>query len=561
MPDKATIARSTDQPRRPRKWGKWIAVLILSVLLGGLLFWLYYRKQIVREQLESAVWDGTDGLYQISYDEMRLDEWTGRIQFKNIQLNYDTSRYKSLRAENQAPPFLMRIKIPKLEINGVETPRALLSRQLKADEIQIHQPQVNWIAVEKSDTASSTFPSNEELVDVLGNLRWLRINRIQIHAGEFEKTRLGEIRDSMLLTGIYLRLDSIAIDSSEQFDAERMLFAKEIDLAVKQFNWRSSDGLYRCQIDSARIDSRAEQLQLARFRWQPVQNELDFMKGQRFATDRINAELRQLVLSGLQIPKMLRDSIMADSIGIGSGFVLLYRDLGLPHDGKNRVGTYPPQLLNKLGSVIDIPIVAGNNLLIEYKERNAENRKAGAVRFEQTSFEIMNLSNNGKPGDGNEPIQLNAVSRFMGVSNLNAKWKFNIEGKPELFSVAGVLGPMPRSSINKLIEPMGSARMEDGEVHSLQFNFLGNNHRMWGKLQLQYKDLRISLLQPAPDKKPSKKWLASLAANLFTRSSNMPDKGEPAEEYEVENERDPHRSIFHLIWKSIFEGIKTTMGR
>jgi hypothetical protein len=76
-----------------------------------------------------------------------------------------------------------------------------------------------------------------------------------------------------------------------------------------------------------------------------------------------------------------------------------------------------------------------------------------------------------------------------------------------------------------------------------------------------YDDLKIYVLErDKGSKELDKKTLATIAANIIIKNSNPQRKKDEPRVIEVQMERDTNRSIFYLVWKSLFKGIKETAG-
>src|SRR5688572_1631689 len=117
------IKKATSTPK-----GKIIALSILLVIVlgvaGGLFWWQTYKKQIIRDKLETAIMEKSEGLYQVKYEALDLDEVSGYLSIKNITLRYDSLRYRTMAERDEAPSVLLNIHIPEITITGVQTPRA-----------------------------------------------------------------------------------------------------------------------------------------------------------------------------------------------------------------------------------------------------------------------------------------------------------------------------------------------------------------------------------------------------------------------------------------------------
>ena len=125
----------------------------------------------------------------------------------------------------------------------------------------------------------------------------------------------------------------------------------------------------------------------------------------------------------------------------------------------------------------------------------------------------------------------------------------------------GDLSGFDAKVVNQLAEPMGPARVEDGRINGLKFALQGTDYGMNGKVTFLYDDLKVALLNMDEETKElSKKKLLSIVANVMLKNSNPSKRDKEPRSFDVENERDPNRSIFHLAWKTLFIGVKRTVG-
>jgi hypothetical protein len=128
------------------------------------------------------------------------------------------------------------------------------------------------------------------------------------------------------------------------------------------------------------------------------------------------------------------------------------------------------------------------------------------------------------------------------------------------FTFSGSMEGFEANKLNVLMEPMGLAKIEKGQVNKVDFDFNGHNYGADGKLTLLYDDLKITLLKKdSSEDKFKKKKLASFIANIIVKNSN-PQGKKPVRVADVHYQRDTNRSFFNLMWKSIYTGVKQTAG-
>lgn len=551
-------ARST---RRGRIFLGILGLLVLSAVGASLFYWFIYRKQIVREQLEATVIRKSNGLYRISYDKLVLDEVNGHLSVTNLRLNYDSTRFLQLATTGKAPGMLLRILIPELIISGVKTPRALLGQELVGQYVRLQQPQIELFYTNKGADSLRHSPAPAIYEQILGDLDLIRIDSVLINKAQIRSYRYGDTASLVQMNDVDLHLHDLAIDSVANEDPARILFSRQLLVQAGQVSWLSADGYYRLQGDSISVDAQSQSAHIAHFAVRPLLSEAAFTRSLRFADDRFEADVRDLQFYQLRFNSLLNDTLHADSVIVSRAYLQIYRDLGLPHDGKNRLGTYPHQALLRFDLATRIDAVKISTASINYKERNADTRMAGLVSFQHTRAYIRHISNMKQYALAHPVMQVHIETRFLNQASLQLQWNFYLFHPKGRFTINGRLGAMPASVVNRLSKPLGPARMEAGQINQLQFNFTGHNHGMHGTVRLLYEDLKVSLLEKETDSgKLSKKKLASLAANIIIRKSNPAGKKGSIRTAEVSMQRDTRRSIFHLSWKTLFKGIKTTVG-
>jgi hypothetical protein len=151
-------------------------------------------------------------------------------------------------------------------------------------------------------------------------------------------------------------------------------------------------------------------------------------------------------------------------------------------------------------------------------------------------------------------------SDFLNKTPLKTNWTFYLFHPKGRFDISGTMGVINGKDVNPLAEPMGPASIKEGRFNGLTFDLHGNDYSMNGNVKLLYEDLKVALLEK--DKgatETDKKFLTSLLANFVIKNSN-PKGDDEARVQQVYLARDTNRSLFYLSWKTIFKGIRKTVG-
>ena len=529
----------------------------MLIIAGGIVVWNVYKRRIVKDTVSQTVSEKTNNLYNVRTGKLDIDEVAGNLTVNNLQLDPDSTIYNQLVRMDDAPSVLVKIHIPSLTVEGIKTPRALLNSEIDGRKVMIHSPRIDLFFTGKGKDSLKSVPDKEVYRQILGNLALIKLDTLSVVNATLvtHDWKTGDTR--MQFDSVSIDLFRIAVDSLHDKDTTRILFAEQVTVKCKKARWTSRNKLYNYEVREIDLNSGERKLGVSRFVIDPTLPEQQFLQQFKYANDRFDVDLQRISLANLNVPLLLQGEVQADALVSNKSSLRIYRDLAYPHDGKNRVGTYPHQLVMKLPFDVHIKKASFNNSFIEYKERNGKSEKSGKVSFHQVNLQVTNLTSFRKQM-ADKPMRLQFTAQFLNKAPVKALINFySSNGK---FNIEGTMGSMPATAVNELTEPMGLATIETGTLKSLHFNFTGNDYAADGTLTLLYDDLKISLLKKdTVDNTLNKKKLASMLANIQVKNANPGKKGE-IRQATVHYDRNVHKSFFNLVWKTIFTGVKETVG-
>ena len=538
-----------------------IVIGLLAISAGALVYWSFYRKQIVRTKLEDAVRKKSKGLYQVHYDKLAMDEVAGDLVVTNFSIQYDPAKYKAMQEAGSTPPALLKIHIPSIIVSGVKTPRALLNKEIVGKNLQIINPVIDIIYTYAGRDSARNVPTKEVYEEILGDLNLIKIDSLLISNASIttRDIKTGEIKVELKHTSV--QLQDVMVDSTAWADTTRLFFSKQADIRASGISWKSREKPYLFGLDSVHLNSTSKQVRIGGFHIDPLLAEDAFIRSLPRQEDRFDFSIKGITISNMDFPALFNEEIFADSIKVETASFKIYRDLGYKSGIRGPVKIFPHQSLLKIPVPFRLKKLVLANTFIEYKERAVISRQAGKVQFYQTNAVITNLTNRQDAAAVNNTLTVDIRTRFLNKAPLRVIWKFYLFNPDGRFDIAGNLGAMDATQVNALTVPMAPARIENGRINSLSFNLAGNSSNMTGDVKLLYKDLKVSLLQKDEEtRKLEKKKLASFAANIAIKNSNPSGKKDEVRTAHVNFKRDKHRSIFHLSWKSLYTGIKESAG-
>lgn len=538
-----------------------ILALILAALAGGLIYWQIHKKQIIRNELEHAIHGKSNGLYNVQYASLDLDEIGGYLSIKQMTINYDSSRYLSMAKQDNAPPILLKIRLPEITVSGVKTPKALIDKEIEGTKLELKNPEIELIYTLQGKDSSRSVPDREIYEQILGNLNLISIDTVLISGAHIRTSHLKTGKTNMEFTNASIELFNVRVDSTADADTSRLFFAKAINAGCEDAVYATASGLYNYRIKNIYLNSDAKTVTAGNFMVDPKLAENAFVKSLPTQDDRFDFSLKDITVKNIDFTGLMQENVFADSILVKEASFKIYRDLNIKRDTKNRVGTYPHQAIAKIPIPVNVKKIVLTNTFVEYKEKNAITKESGKVQFHNVYAVITNLTNKKEQLDSNNKMTADITCRFMDKAPFRATWLFYLENQHGRFDLNGNMGSMDATDLNVLTEPMGPARIENGSIKSVSFNLAGSDYSMGGSVKVLYNDLKVALLErDKGSKEMDKKALTSFVANILIKNANPAGKNKNERIANVTYKRDTNRSIFNMAWKTLFQGIKETVG-
>src|SRR5450432_2153221 len=331
-----------------------LLIAIVSISIASYQFYNHYKYKFINKTLHLSVEKKSKGMYQISYVHLVVDEIAGQLKATKVNLQFDSFQFKSKIKEGSAPSVVVNIRVPELDIFGVNTPRALLHKQITARKMELDSPliEINLSGFLKDTSEYS--PGVEIYKQILGKMQLIRVDSIALnHARlivkDFEtgKIRFEGVDLSLLLT-------DLLIDSLHKDDSSRILFSQNLHLTCKEIILPSKDKRYIYLLNGLEYISGTNRFNIQKLEIQPQLSETEFAKSFRYQKDRYHFIMENISLHHIDRQALWHKRILADSLIIQTSSFRVYRDISYPHDSISRIGTYPQQQLMKLNLPIYI---------------------------------------------------------------------------------------------------------------------------------------------------------------------------------------------------------------
>jgi hypothetical protein len=255
-------------------------------------------------------------------------------------------------------------------------------------------------------------------------------------------------------------------------------------------------------------------------------------------------------------------SVSASSLIFTKGTVDIFKNPNKINVYKDNIKSFPHVALYTAGIDLKIDTILIKKLNIIYGELNKKSGKTGAISFNNTSGQILNVTTNKIALQKNNISTADLTTYFLNKGRLDINFNFNLTDKLATYSYKGKLGAMNLRDINSVTMPLAMVKVTSGNLKEFIFNIKGNSQGSSGRVQLLYNDLKVKLLKADTVKKTLKRnTIASLFANVFIVKDNNPDKpGDVPRIANVVYKRPIDFPFWKTAWKTLLAGIKPNIG-
>lgn len=546
---------------------KWIlgifAVLIIAIVSVSWYFNSQW-KPLVEDKLKSAVFNATDGLYVLKYEDLALNLTLGNVSLSNVELIPDTTVYAKMELAKKAPDNYYHIKLKSLKIKRFSIMDVLSHKKLNIKAINFENPYVHLSNKYHAYNDTLANKSNKTLYDgVKDILSAINVRDISVDNIEFKYSKLSNGKSSDFnVKNINIKVHDVLIDETSITDTTRFFYTKMVDIDVPGFEYALSDGFYMVKFDALKINTKDQNIMLTNVDYKPKMNKSAYFKQRGKNITMAVMHFDTLRMEQLNFKKLIEDKqVLMKAVQIKNGFVKLANDKRYPKTPINQVGSSPHQKLMKLKQLLYIDSVLLDNIDIEYDEFSAKFAREGKISFSKANGVITNVTNDTLLLNKDKFMRADLKAKVNNSGNMHVQFGFDMLSKSGYHTYKGTLGGMQATSFNKILQPLLNVEIASGNIQSISFNMEGTDHRNWGDFRFKYNDLKISLLnKPGEEKGKSSKKIISFLVNKLIINDSNPDANGVYHIGKVSYTRVPSHSFFKTMWQSLLDGIKQTAG-
>ncbi len=546
------------------KWGLSILLFISLTLVGASWYISVKLKPYIRAEITELVKKSTHGLYQIEFSTIHTNFITGSASIADVKITPDTNVFKQLISSKKAPNNLYYIALKKLTIQRFHPFDMYFDKTAKIDLLLFDKPNITMVNRHFEFNENRPPRPRKSPYDYIAKLfKSLRIEIVDFKDANFKYVNNNDsVAEIDSVANLNVTLKDWLIDEHSSTDTSRLYLLKDVLINVNNYSYATPDSMYYLKVDQLDFAASSGKLNIKQFGLVPRYSEANFAEINGYARDRFTIKLNNLAMDGLNLPAYIqKQELVAKQLHITDGVVSVFNNNSFPKRKVDKTGKFPHQLLQLLKAKLNIEKINLNNIDVSFAEFDKNSKQTGKITFEKTTGVISNATNMAKEKAINPLMTANLQSYMMGQGKLEIAFAFDLNSPKGAFNYKGALTNLDGRTLNKITKPLGMVQVNKGEIKKLAFAINADENVAQGKVDFTYNDLSVALMKKEEGKQRLvRQGLISFLANNLVIYSDNPSIDGKFTSATINYRRQITASFFNYIWKTLFQGVKYSVG-
>lgn len=546
---------------------KWVIGLLIVLVSAVILTANYFANKlqpIIKAELKDLVLNATDSLYSVEFSDLSLNLLTKGASISDVKFIPDTNVFKRLIALKRAPNNVYYIRLKTLSIKNFKPKNLFKFKRLNVDLLLFDNPDVVMVNTQFDFNENKPSYLQKSPYDYISKyLHELRVNEISFRNVKFKYIdNNGKVPEIDSVNNLNVNLQGWLINKNSDKDPGRLYALENVMIDLNNYSYATPDSLYQVKWDHFNFSSASGKLNISNFNVEPRLSEMNFAKTIGYARERYRISMSNIDLEGIDFPLYIKKrELYATQMSIKDGALDVFNNNELSSKIKIKNGKYPHQLLQQLKAAITVKMLTLANVDISYAEFDRDSKKKGTIFFKRTSGTITNITNVQRVKTKSPYLFAKMTTHMMGKGKLDVNFRFDLDAKDGAFSYSGELGNLDGRVLNGVTMPLGMVQVKRGTAKKLTFKVKANDETANGSIKFAYNDLSVALLKRDKDEnKLVKQGLISLLANAMVINSDNPGRDGVLIVAPISYRRPETASFFSFIWRTLFVGIKYSVG-
>lgn len=530
-----------------------IAILILLAAVAFQIFITRYLPPMVKDRLADIIVKGSDSLYRFEVGKFDVSFWGGSVQFSDLRITIDTARYKKMEAEKRLPPLTFQLNLPGGSINGIGLRALIWKKKIDISSIRFKSADIHLARHFRS--ADTTAAPDKPLWKLIQpNIRSIHIASVRCDDLKMTYQNVDSATSfRWAFDKCNILFSDIRVDSASANDSTRLLFAKNVGLAAEDIKMKTPDGLYYLFAGQIAYTSSERALLVKDFDFHPTMNQQQFNSHWGYEHEIYKLKMPVIELKNFQLQQWISyNRLRVDTVKLTSPSIAVHMDRNPRDNPYSKKGKYPQQLLQKAPFSILIKRLKATDASMVYTETNDKTQMTGKLQFSSLNGVIDNITNDTAALMRSRECIADIRGTVMRSGSLHAIFRFNLADRAGAFGVNATITHLDAPQLQPLFKAMTATDIQSFNMQRLDYTMTGNENAARGNLKMHYTDMNILLNKVEEDKSFNKRGFLSFLANRLVIYKENPKDGDERVATNIPLQRDPTRSFFNLVWKTLY---------
>jgi hypothetical protein len=495
---------------------------------------------------------GDDG-YFIQIGDLSMDSYPVNIYMMDLRIT------PSKRIQDHS--LTISVSSPEVQVKGFLFDRALFEKKWWIDTIVFNRPDIRIKAGnDKGDSQKNNTDSKEFTLPPF--IKHIYIGAITSKDANIDLDIPFKEKPARIhLSHVNATINGLTLDSINRISIHEtpIKFTSDISAHAHGMAWISKDSLYDFSFSGFGFSTSKNWIYIDSFFIIPRYSREELAMRNTYQKDRLEIKIPHIDLYRIRFDSLIRKKhVNTERIDIRDFTIENYRDKRLPFSKSNR----PPMLPRRLRQLpyrINVDTMNLNNGLATYLEQRGP--EPGVVFFDEIRLSITGITNDPKRWDHDETLIAEGTARLMGKGHIHARIQFPLMQQGDTFTCTGNVDDIELKTLNPMVTKILPVTITGGkveEIHIKEINASG--HHASGRMNVHFSGLKFRL-------NPNEKGMIPALESAFISwlcTMVIPSRN-PNDEGKLRNgiiyyERDPSKGFINYLWKSVWSGIKSTVG-
>jgi hypothetical protein len=510
------------------------------------------NKEVISEyknfniSMENTQFDMPDKINSLTIGKISYEQNESNLMVENIKIK-PTPGVTSKKHEP------LELSIPHLLLSNFNFDQFLDEKKLIGKRLVLTNPLIVSQGKSNEEITKTSFYRLNLYSKINHLLQGVDVAEVEVVNGQLTSNK----PDATKYTNITIKGSGFKIDK-ELDEKQRLLNFDKVELEIPDIKGKTKGGYYEYRVERIKVNSSG-MASVQNFSLKPVFSREEHFIRKQYQDDYFNLEPSNIQISGLDLYNLLEnDKWIANKAIVNFTNVSIFRDKRLAIH-PNKFAKLPQQALRDLKQDVTIDTLYATCKQLTYSERESGTLSEGMVFFNPVEIRANNITNISEQLRKKPKANLDFDGKFMGEGQLMVKMELDLGSKSNDFSFEAHMAEMPLSLANPITEPGLKLSIKEGINRDMKVYFVANEDSSTGRMLFKYNDLKISVLSTKKGEVKEEKFLSFLANTLAVKSDNPKHGTEPEPAY-FNYQRDKQRSVINFCWKSVFAGMKSTLG-